>query len=92
MTVDLVRAQRANSRNAFLAGFLGWTFDAFDFFILTYVLAQVAAEGKDRSDALSSAKKAFDDAQAGREKSPNLEQVNRLSRMLSASATTQSAK
>jgi SHS family lactate transporter-like MFS transporter len=29
-------------RNAFLAGFLGWTFDAFDFFILTYVLAQVA--------------------------------------------------
>jgi SHS family lactate transporter-like MFS transporter len=34
----------ANSRNAFLAGFLGWTFDAFDFFILTYVLAQVAAE------------------------------------------------
>lgn len=33
---------RANVRNAFLAGFLGWTFDAFDFFILTYVLAQVA--------------------------------------------------
>jgi len=33
---------RANSRNSFLAGFLGWTFDAFDFFILTYVLAQVA--------------------------------------------------
>ncbi len=35
---------RANSRNAFLAGFLGWTFDAFDFFILTYVLAQVAQD------------------------------------------------
>ena len=35
---------RANSRNAFLAGFLGWTFDAFDFFILTYVLAQVARD------------------------------------------------
>lgn len=33
---------RANSRNAFLAGFLAWTFDAFDFFILTYVLTQVA--------------------------------------------------
>ena len=33
---------RANSRNAFLAGFSAWTFDAFDFFILTYVLAQVA--------------------------------------------------
>jgi MFS transporter, SHS family, lactate transporter len=27
---------------AFLAGLFGWTFDAFDFFILTYVLAQVA--------------------------------------------------
>jgi MFS transporter, SHS family, lactate transporter len=37
-------ADRANSRNAFLAGFLGWTFDAFDFFILTYVLAQVAKD------------------------------------------------
>ena len=35
---------RPNSRNAFLAGFLGWTFDAFDFFILTYVLTQVARD------------------------------------------------
>jgi MFS transporter, SHS family, lactate transporter len=35
---------RANSRNAFLAGFLGWTFDAFDFFILTFVLAEVARD------------------------------------------------
>ncbi len=37
-------AERANSRNALIAGFLGWTLDAFDYFILTYVLAQVAAE------------------------------------------------
>lgn len=29
---------------AFLAGLLGWTFDAFDFFILTYVISQVATE------------------------------------------------
>lgn len=36
--------QRANSRNAVVAGFLGWTLDAFDFFILTYVLAQVGAD------------------------------------------------
>jgi SHS family lactate transporter-like MFS transporter len=36
--------QTGNSRNAFLAGFLGWTFDAFDFFILTYVLAQLAKD------------------------------------------------
>ena len=35
---------RANARNAFLAGFFAWTFDAFDFFILTYVLAQVARD------------------------------------------------
>jgi MFS transporter, SHS family, lactate transporter len=38
------QAERANSRNAVIAGFLGWTLDAFDFFILTYVLAQVASE------------------------------------------------
>jgi MFS transporter, SHS family, lactate transporter len=37
-------AERANSRNALIAGFLGWTLDAFDYFILTYVLTQVAAE------------------------------------------------
>src|SRR6202034_2413282 len=37
-------AERANSRNALVAGFLGWTLDAFDFFILTYVLSQVASE------------------------------------------------
>jgi SHS family lactate transporter-like MFS transporter len=36
--------QRSNARNAMIAGFLGWTLDAFDFFILTYVLAQVGAE------------------------------------------------
>jgi MFS transporter, SHS family, lactate transporter len=35
---------RANSQNALIAGFLGWTLDAFDYFILTYVLAQVAAD------------------------------------------------
>lgn len=29
---------------AFLAGFFGWTFDAFDFFVLTYVVARVAAD------------------------------------------------
>jgi SHS family lactate transporter-like MFS transporter len=35
---------RANTRNAFLAGFSAWTFDAFDFFILAYVLGQVARD------------------------------------------------
>src|SRR5438874_5994734 len=37
-------AERANARNAVLAGFLGWTLDAFDFFILTFVLAPIAYE------------------------------------------------
>ena len=35
-------AERTNQRNAVLAGFLGWTLDAFDFFVLTYVTADVA--------------------------------------------------
>src|SRR5947208_4683686 len=34
----------SGARNAILAGFLGWTLDAFDFFILTFVLAPVAKE------------------------------------------------
>ena len=44
MTPMASKESRANSRNAVIAGFLGWTLDAFDFFILTYVLAQVAAD------------------------------------------------
>src|SRR5258706_9855376 len=34
--------QRRNQRNAVLAGFLGWTLDAFDFFVLTLVIDDVA--------------------------------------------------
>jgi SHS family lactate transporter-like MFS transporter len=37
-------AERANARNALIAGFLGWTLDAFDFFVLTFVVADVAKE------------------------------------------------
>jgi SHS family lactate transporter-like MFS transporter len=36
--------ERANQRNALIAGFLGWTLDAFDFFVLTFVLADVARD------------------------------------------------
>jgi SHS family lactate transporter-like MFS transporter len=36
--------QRANARNALIAGFLGWTLDSFDYFILTFVLVQIGAE------------------------------------------------
>src|SRR3989440_8592625 len=35
---------RSNQRNALIAGFLGWTLDAFDFFVLTYVLSDVARD------------------------------------------------
>ena len=38
----LTRADRANQRNAVLAGFLGWTLDAFDFFILTLLYDDLA--------------------------------------------------
>src|SRR5450830_1872864 len=31
-------------RNAFIASFLGWTLDAFDFFLMVFVLRAVAAE------------------------------------------------
>jgi SHS family lactate transporter-like MFS transporter len=34
----------ANQRNALAAGFLGWTLDAFDFFVLTFVLVPVARD------------------------------------------------
>ncbi len=36
------REERTNQRNAVLAGFLGWTLDAFDFFILTLVIDDIA--------------------------------------------------
>ncbi len=40
----MTNVERANQRNALLAGFLGWTLDAFDFFVLTFVLAAVAKD------------------------------------------------
>lgn len=36
--------RRSGAHNAVVAGFLGWTLDAFDFFVLTFVLAPVAKE------------------------------------------------
>lgn len=37
-------AERSNQRNAVAACFLGWTLDAFDFFVLTFVLSPVARD------------------------------------------------
>jgi len=42
--VVLDKEARRNQNNAVLAGFLGWTLDAFDFFILTFVLSTVATD------------------------------------------------
>ncbi len=39
-----IRALSSRQRNAFVACFLGWSLDAFDFFILTYCLSAVAAD------------------------------------------------
>src|SRR5262245_63224192 len=45
----IIEDKRANQRNAVLAGFLGWTLDAFDFFILAFIIDDVAATfGKTR--------------------------------------------
>jgi SHS family lactate transporter-like MFS transporter len=50
-TVTMTKAGRVNQRNAVLAGFLGWTFDAFDFFVLTLVIDDVARSfGRSRPD------------------------------------------
>src|SRR6516162_9898756 len=47
----LTKSERANQRNAVLAGFLGWTFDAFDFFVLTLVVDDIAQSfGRTRPD------------------------------------------
>ncbi|MGA3326396.1 MAG: MFS transporter [Terriglobia bacterium] len=43
-TTNVQVNDRANQRNAVAAGFLGWTLDAFDFFVLTFVLAAVARD------------------------------------------------
>jgi SHS family lactate transporter-like MFS transporter len=43
MITDL-RSLTAAQRNTFLACFLGWTFDAFDFFVLVFILRPLAEE------------------------------------------------
>src|ERR1700722_3223598 len=39
-----LRALNREQRSAFLASFLGWTLDAFDFFLLTFVIPDIAKE------------------------------------------------
>lgn len=42
--VDELKALDKGQRSAFVASLLGWTLDAFDFFLLTFVVGQVAAD------------------------------------------------
>ncbi len=41
---DAAQPVRSGAHHAVLAGFLGWTLDAFDFFIVAFVLAPIARE------------------------------------------------
>jgi len=43
-TLAQLRALTPQQRNAVLASFLGWTLDAFDFFLLVFVIKDIAAE------------------------------------------------
>src|SRR5262249_50500571 len=42
--VRLFKSLDRNQRNTFLACFLGWALDAFDFFLLTFVIAPMASD------------------------------------------------
>jgi len=42
-TIADLRALDARQRNAVVASYLGWTLDAFDFFLLVFVLKDIAA-------------------------------------------------
>ena len=47
MSLSIVQQWRAltsKQRNAFVACFLGWSLDAFDFFILTYCISAIAKD------------------------------------------------
>ena len=42
--VDELRGLDKNQRSAFIAGLLGWALDAFDFFIMTFVIKDIAGD------------------------------------------------
>ena len=50
-----LRALDRDQRSAFLASFLGWTLDAFDFFLLTFVVKAIAADFHARPSAVQGA-------------------------------------
>ncbi len=42
--IDDLKALNSDQRSAFVASFLGWTLDAFDYFLLTFVVKDIAAD------------------------------------------------
>ncbi len=44
--IGLMRSLNRSQRNTFLASFLGWTLDAFDFFIVSFVVSHIADDFK----------------------------------------------
>jgi SHS family lactate transporter-like MFS transporter len=44
VVIDDLKALNSTQRAAFLASFLGWTLDAFDYFLLTFILKDIAAD------------------------------------------------
>src|SRR5437588_7790353 len=42
--MSLVRSLNREQRNTFLASFLGWTLDAFDFFLVTFVVLRISSD------------------------------------------------
>jgi SHS family lactate transporter-like MFS transporter len=44
--LNMVRALNKDQRNTFIASFLGWTLDAFDFFVVTFVVIHIAKDFK----------------------------------------------
>src|SRR6266702_3898730 len=42
--LSLIRSLNRQQRSTFIASFLGWSLDAFDFFLLTFVTLRIAKE------------------------------------------------
>jgi SHS family lactate transporter-like MFS transporter len=51
--VDDLKALNKTQRAAFVASFLGWTLDAFDYFLLTFILKDIAAEFHVETEAMA---------------------------------------
>ena len=53
--VDDLKALNKTQRAAFVASFLGWALDAFDYFLLTFILKDIAAEFHVETEAMTMA-------------------------------------